>query len=408
MIRLALLLLAFATTALAETRAETARRFADWRDTTLWPLAEAEGISAETFRAAFDGVTLDYDIPGLVLPGTDTTPQGVPRQAEFRSPARYFREGATEGTAAVGRRYARAHAAALARATETTGVPGHILLAIWGRESGFGQVDIPHDAIEILATRAFFAREPRYLTSELIAALKIVDSGLAAPRALRSSWAGALGQPQFMPRSYLAYAADGNSDGAIDIWSSEADTIASIASFLAQHGWVPGRDWGFEVAVPASVSCTLEGPDRTRTIAEWEKLGIARVSGRPFPDAEVQQTASLLMPAGRGGPAFLVTPNFYAIKSYNRSDLYALFIGHVGDRIAYGVGPFRGAWEDPEALTRGDVATIQTALTAQGLDTGGADGLAGVRTRRSIGEWQERTGRAATCWPDRAIAAALE
>ena len=217
---------------------------------------------------------------------------------------------------------------------------------------------------------------------------------------MRSSWAGALGQPQFMPSSYLRFSADGDGDGRADIWDSEADTLASIGNYLAQAGWVEGRDWGFEVTVPPEVSCTLEGPDQGRPIAEWEALAIARVGGRPFPEHERQGEGYLLMPAGRHGPAFLVTPNFYVLKAYNMSDVYALFVGHVGDRIEFGAGDFVGGWDEVEGLDRAGVAALQGALEAMGHDTGGADGLAGFRTRRAIGRWQEASGREATCWPE--------
>jgi lytic murein transglycosylase len=260
-------------------------------------------------------------------------------------------------------------------------------------------VEIPHDVFEVLGTKGFMSTRAAYFTKELVAALRIAEAGHAPDRAMKSSWAGALGQPQFMPSSFLAFAADGDGDGRADIWRSEADTIASIANYLARHGWVTGRDWGFEVRVPAQVSCTLEGPDQGRPIAQWARMGIERVSGRPFPDHERQGTGYLLMPAGRHGPAFIVTPNFYVLKDYNMSDLYALFVGHVGDRIAYGMGDFAAGWDDVGRLYRSDIAAMQRALVARGHDVGGVDGLPGFKTRRAIGRWQEAAGRAATCFP---------
>ena len=299
------------------------------------------------------------------------------------------------------------HAATLAAVERATGVPGRVVLAIWGRESGFGAAAIPHDAFAVLGTKGFMSGRPDYFTEELVAALRIVEAGHVPPRTMKSSWAGALGQPQFMPSSFLSYAADGDGDGRADIWRSEADTIASIASFLARHGWVAGRDWGFEVRVPPDVSCTLEGPDQGRPIAEWEAMGIARVSGRPFPEHERAGEGFLLMPAGRHGPAFVVTPNFYVLKSYNMSDLYALFVGHVGDRIAYGMGDFTARWGELDGLLRSDVAAMQRALEARGHDVGGADGLAGFKTRRAIGRWQEANGEPATCFPEKRMKRAL-
>ena len=161
---------------------------------------------------------------------------------------------------------------------------------------------------------------------------------------MRSSWAGALGQPQFLPSSFLEHAVDFDGDGHADIWNSNADAMASIANYLVNYGWVKGRDWGFEVTVPDSVSCALEGPDQGRRISDWAAMGISRVNGKPFPAGEARAEGYLLMPAGRNGPAFIVTPNFYVLKEYNESDLYALFIGHGADRIAHGDRNFAGKW----------------------------------------------------------------
>ncbi|SEP72273.1 lytic murein transglycosylase [Loktanella sp. DSM 29012] len=403
----AVILILLAVPALAQSRAQIETQFRSWQETTLWPQVSRAGVSRTVFDAALNGVTLDWDLPDLVAPGSAPAPRGVPRQAEFRAPARYFAPSTVNGTASTGRQMAQRHAAALAATTRATGVPAHIILAIWGRESAYGRAAIPHDAVRVLGTKAFMSTRADYFTAELVAAMQIMQAGHVSPRAMKSSWAGALGQPQFMPSNFLRYAADGNGDGRADIWGSEADTIASIGTYLAQHGWVAGRDWGFEVTLPGNLSCALEGPDQGRRIADWEAAGVTRVGNRAFPAHERGQVGYLLMPAGRGGPAFIVTPNFYVLKEYNESDLYALFVGHVGDKIAYGVGPFTAGWDSIDTLTRGQVAAMQTSLMRMGLDTGGADGLAGFRTRRSIGQWQQATGQAPTCFPDRAILRAL-
>ncbi|CUJ98143.1 Membrane-bound lytic murein transglycosylase B precursor [Ruegeria denitrificans] len=302
---------------------------------------------------------------------------------------------------------AKRHAETLARVEAETGVPGRIILAIWGRESGYGQVPIRHDAFQVLGTKGFMSTRSAYFTDELIAALKIAEARHPPLGTLKSSWAGALGQPQFMPSNFLTYAADGNGDGRADIWGSAEDTIASIGHFLSQHGWVTGRDWGFEVTVPTQISCALEGPDQGRPIQDWAEMGISRVSGRPFPAHELPGEGFLMMPAGRNGPAFIVTPNFYVLKDYNKSDLYALFVGHVGDRIQYGVGDFKARWGKVDALYRSDIAAMQRTLESQGHDVGGADGLPGFKTRRSIGRWQKATGRSPTCFPNAAMKSTL-
>jgi len=393
--------------AVAQDRPSVERQFQSWLQQTIYPRAARDGVSRATFDAATAGISLNWDLPDLAPPGAAPPVERRQRQAEFGSPGKYFNQNSIDGATSVGRQMAARHAETLAAVERATGVPGRIVLAIWGRESGYGRVAIPHDAFEVLGTKGFMSTRADYFTDELIAALKIAEAGHAPESAMKSSWAGALGQPQFMPSSFLTYAADGDGDGRADIWRSEADTIASIANYLAKHGWVPGRDWGFEVNVPPSVSCALEGPDQGRPISEWERMGISRVSGRPFPEDERAEEGYLLMPAGRNGPAFVVTPNFYVLKEYNMSDLYALFVGHVGDRIQYGMGDFEGRWGNVGGLYRSDVAAMQRALQAMGHDVGGADGLPGFKTRRSIGRWQEASGQTPTCFPEASMKAAL-
>lgn len=389
-----------AHSAAAQNKTAVEAQFQRWLTQTIWPAARAKGVSRETFETAFAGVRLNWKLPDLIPPGSDASIPRTQRQAEFGAPGKYFNRGSVNGATSVGRQMARTHASTLRAVERDTGVPGRIILAIWGRESGYGRVAIPHDVFEVLGTKAFMSTRKDYFTGELIAALQIAEAGHAPRGKMKSSWAGALGQPQFMPSNFLEFAVDGNGDGRADIWTSEADTIASIAAYLDRHGWVAGRDWGFEVNVPASVSCTLEGPDQGRSIAEWEAMGITRVSGRPFPDHERQGEGYLMMPAGTNGPAFIVTPNFYVLKDYNTSDLYALFVGHVGDRIQFNVGDFSARWGAVDKMYRSDVAKMQRALERKGHDVGGADGLVGFKTRRSIGRWQESRGKRATCFPD--------
>nr|WP_058277208.1 lytic murein transglycosylase [Ruegeria atlantica] len=396
------------TSATAQDRAAVERQFQSWLQDTIWPKARAKGVSRRTMQQAFDGVTLNWKLPDLVPPGQPIKTPKRQKQAEFGSPGRYFNAGSVQGATSVGRQMARRHAATLARVETETGVPARIILAIWGRESGYGQVPIRHNTFEVLGTKGFMSTRADYFTKELIAALQIAEAGDAPPGTMKSSWAGALGQPQFMPSNFLTYAADGNADGKADIWTSAEDTIASIGNYLAQHSWRAGRDWGFEVVVPETISCALEGPDQGRPIRDWAAMGIARVSGKPFPKHELAGDGYLMMPAGRNGPAFVVTPNFYVLKEYNKSDLYALFVGHVGDRIQYGVGNFSGRWGKIDAMYRSDIAAMQRTLEQQGHDVGGADGLPGFKTRRSIGRWQESIGQAPTCFPDAGIKASLK
>ena len=397
---LSVTLVFLAMTAQAQDKPTIERQFQSWIQSEVWPRARAKGVSRATFDAAFSGVTLNWDLPDLVPPDTAPETPKRQRQAEFGAPSKYFNRNSIDGATRIGKQMAQRHATALAQSERRTGVPGRIILAIWGRESGYGRVAIPHNVFRVLGTKGFMSTRAEYFSAELIAALQIAEAGHAPESAMKSSWAGALGQPQFMPSSFLNYAADGNGDRKADIWRSEADTIASIGNYLAEHGWVAGRDWGFEVMVPDAVSCTLEGPDQGRPIADWAAMGITRVSGRPFPAHELPGEGYLMMPAGRHGPAFVVTPNFYVLKDYNTSDLYALFVGHVGDRIRFNVGDFRQAWGRVDRLFRSDIAAMQRGLEGLGYDVGGADGLPGFRTRRSIGDWQAKNGQTPTCFPD--------
>ncbi|TPI31055.1 lytic murein transglycosylase [Mesorhizobium sp. B3-2-1] len=383
-------------------------QFRAWLQTDLWPDAKAKGISKKTFDAAFNGIKPNLNLPDLVMPGEKPKTPQKQHQAEFGSPGAYFAEKTVRAVTSGGRAREAANARTLAAIEKRYGVPGEILLAIWGRETGFGAAKMPYDAFEVLGTKAFMSTKKDFFRTELLAALEIVERGLAPVGAMKSSWAGALGQPQFMPTSFLKHAVDFDGDGRVDIWNSTPDVLASIANYLVHYGWVRGRGWGFEVTVPQSVSCSLEGPDQGKKISQWAAMGIERVGGKAFPAAEMKAEGFLLMPAGRSGPAFIATPNFYVLKEYNTSDLYALFIGHGADRIAHGDQNFSGSWGPVGDLHRSDIAALQRTLEAKGYDVGSADGLPGFKTRRSIGRWQEKNGRAATCFPDAGLVAALK
>ena len=405
MVRLAALILACALAMTGAAHADLQGQYGRFLEDTMWPKARSAGVSRATFDRAMGTKRLNTDIPGLVRPG-QTTPQRI-RQAEFSAPARYFNENNLGAIVSQGRRLASQHASTLAALERRYGVPGRIILAIWGRESAFGRVDIPHDAFQVLGTKAFMSTRPELFRTELVAALQMVERGNATPAQMKSSWAGALGQPQFLPTSFLEHAVDIDGDGKPNIWTSVPDTLGSIAAYLDHFGWVSGRDWGFEVSVPADISCSFEGPDQGLKIRDWAAMGITRISGRPFPAHEMDLEAYLMMPAGRSGPAFIVTPNFYVLKQYNESDLYALFVGHAGDRIEWGSGRFKAAWGRVDTLYRSEIAAMQRVLEGKGYDVGGADGLPGFKTRRSIGDWQQKNGRQPTCFPSKALIGAI-
>ncbi len=196
-----------------------------------------------------------------------------------------------------------------------------------------------------------------------------------------------------MPTLFFKYAVDFDGDGRRDIWTSVPDVLASIANNLRGEGWNPARGWGIEVKVPASVSCTLEGPEQGKPIEEWTKLGVTRVDGGGLPGAGKNRKSFLLMPAGRFGPAFLVSENFYVLKEYNYSDLYALYIGSLADRIGGGAG-FSAPWGDIGVFKRIDVKRMQEELVAEGYDVGKVDGLVGFKTRIAVGSMAGEEGQA--------------
>ncbi|TCS07403.1 lytic murein transglycosylase [Rhizobium sp. BK418] len=389
-------------------KADVEAQFDRWLQANLWPEAKKNGISEKTFRAAFSGVELNWTLTDLAPPGFPPPKEQKQTQAEFSSPGPYFNEDRLRRLAMTGRGFASQYASTLSRIEKIYGVPGSIVLAIWGRETGFGAAKIPSSAIEVLATKAFMSTRKDMFRMELIAALHILDGGDVTPADFKGSSAGALGQPQFMPTSYLKYAVDFDGDGHRNIWTSVPDTLASIANFLVKKGWQRGRDWGFEVTIPQAVSCAQEGPDLAKPLSHWASLGVDRISGKGFPSGELKAQGMMLVPAGRDGPQFIVTPNFYIIKEYNNSDLYALYIGNLADRIALGSGAFQGQWGDVGKMLRSDVAAMQHALERQGYDVGGTDGLPGYKTRRSIGQWQERNGMKPTCFPEESMKGKLK
>src|SRR5215212_3637278 len=275
-------------------------QFRKWLVGTVWPDALQKDVSRATFDRALATVTLDWSLPELQPPGKTTAPDDQ-RQAEFQSPGAYFSESQLTSLAKTGASLLQQWAPLLDSLERRYGVPREILVAVWGRESHFGRVRPKHQALRVLATQAFMGRRRTLYYPELVAALLILEREHLPGETLLSSWAGAMGQPQLLPSQFLRYAVDADGDGRRNIWRSVPDSLASIANYLREQGWEPGRRWGAEVRVPANVSCSEEGPGQGRLVREWEQLGVIPISAAPLPrDA----TAFLLMPAGRLGPAF--------------------------------------------------------------------------------------------------------
>lgn len=363
----------------------------------LWPEAQAIGVSRATFERAFRGVEPDLSLPDLILPGRK--PSEVKGQAEFiRPPQDYLNRDYLARLAQQGKTFMVQYADALAKIEREIGVERHILLGIWGRETAYGQHKLPHYAITALATQAYLGRRRESFRFELVQALRMLQDGVIAVENMRSSWAGALGLPQFMPSDYYAYAYDLDGDGKKDIWNSVPEALASAAKQLRDKGWITGLGWGYEVALPSAVDCANEGPDGERTIGEWMRLGVRRAHGREYPTEQIGATAYLMMPGGTHGPAFLVTENFKVIRRYNMSDLYALFVGNLADRIGGG-GDFATPWRPIRQLATADIEEVQDRLKRLGYAIDKIDGKIGSITRRQVGLYQRSSRILVDCWP---------
>lgn len=366
----------------------------------LWPEAQKEGVSRATFDRETRGLTPDYSLPDLVLPGRPT--DGAKGQAEFtRAPADYLDKTYLTKLAAEGRTLLAQHKATLQQIEKELGVDRYSVLAIWGRETAFGKHKLPHDALRVLATQAFVGRRPEMFRTEFIAALKMIEAGVKR-QDMRASWAGAVGLTQFMPSEYFTHAYDLDKDGRKDIFHSVPDALGSAARQLQGKGWVAGQVWGHEVLVPPTADCSLEGPTQSRALREWVSLGFRPATRTSFRNGELKDDAYLMMPAGAYGPAFLVFENYKVIRRYNTSDLYAVFVGNLADRIAGG-GDFRTPFGGTGAQRTAVIEEIQRRLKAQGYDVEKIDGKIGSNTRKVIGSYQRANRLKVDCWPTEAV-----
>jgi membrane-bound lytic murein transglycosylase B len=364
---------ALTANALAEDQAAPAPQTGDFQSflQSIWPAAEKAGVSRATFDSAISGLTPDQAI--LTRPT---------RQAEFTiTVAQYVAQFATPKRAAQGRDIAAKPTDTLEKIQARSGVPWEILVALWGVESNYGTTAGNSDILRVLATLAFKQHRGSLFLDEFVAALVMLEKGYATRSHLVGSWAGAMGQPQFMPSSYLKFAVryDGSPGG--DIWSSSKDVLASIGNFMQKAGWVSGLPWGVEVVIPPG----FDYASLTKSFSQWQTQGFRAASGKPLPN---NGKASLYMPAGAKGPAWLITDNFFVIKQYNTSDAYALSVGVLAQQIA-GEGGIRTPWPKdlkPLSVTEGKAA--QEALIKLGLYRGNIDGKIGPAMREAVHAYQ--------------------
>jgi len=369
---------------------------------SLWPAAQKLGVSRATFESATHGLTPDLSLPDLAIPGRKERPPGQP---EFvLTPAHYLKESRLAALAGYGRRLAAAHRATLSRIEREIGVPGSVVLAIWGRETDYGRYKLPHNAVRVLATQSYLGRRKQHFRQEFLLALKILQDGHIKLAAMRSSWAGAMGLTQFLPSEFYKYAVDFDGDGRFDIWNSVPDALAAAARQLVGKGWQRGGVWAIEVRAPKSFDCARAEPAVTATVGEWLRSGFVPVGGRKLGAHVLAEPASVLMPEGSYGPAFLTPKNYFVLKEYNFSDLYVLFVGNLSDRIAGG-GPFRTPWSKAKQLRTVQVEEMQRGLARLGLYRDKIDGKAGMLTRAALGAYQKANGLKLDCWPTATVLA---
>jgi membrane-bound lytic murein transglycosylase B len=349
--------------------------------------ALAAGISAATFDEAMAGVQF---LPDVV--------QRDRKQDEFTKTIwDYLDKAVSEDRIVAGQKALAKYGDVLDRLQATYGVDKHVVLAIWGLESAYGVVrgDIP--TLSALATLAYDTRRGAFFEGELIAALKILQSGVVAPAVMMGSWAGAMGHTQFMPSSYLAYAVSFDGMGKPDIWGKDpSDALASTAAYLAKFGWQRGQNWGTEVTLPAGFDYELAGNRTQKPMSVWAGMGVVPAAGG---DLAQEGWAALLLPAGARGPAFLVFDNFAAIEAYNKADAYVIAVGHLADRIAGGPA-FRATWpRDLRALTLPERKEMQSLLLAQGVYAGQPDGKVGPLTISAVKAYQKAQGMVVDGYP---------
>jgi lytic murein transglycosylase len=346
----------------------------------------AQGISESTLRDAFDSVQylprvieLDRAQPEFVRPVWD-----------------YLDTAVSEQRVAAGREKLAQLRSTADAAAARYGVPPSIVVAIWGMESNYGGNYGSIPTIDALSTLAFEGRRRDWARGELRAALRIIENGDIDHGHMIGSWAGAMGQTQFLPSNFLAYAVDADGDGRRDIWGSMPDVMASTANFLARSGWQAGQPWGVEVHLPAGFDYARADASLRQPSSRWGAEGVRSMDGKPLPDFA---DGAILLPAGARGPAFLVGPNFRAILRYNNSDSYALAVGLLAQRLDGGPA-VQAAWpRDLTPLTRSQLRELQAVLNQRGFESGEPDGLLGPATRAALRRYQRSAGLVADGFP---------
>lgn len=353
--------------------------FRQWLD-GFQARARAAGIRQDVLDRAFAGVSPNADIIGRDR-----------NQAEFtRTLWDYLDSAVSETRIRNGRSALQDNREILNRIERRYGVEAEVVVAVWGLETAYGAVRGSTNIIEAMATLAYDGRRQEFFEAQLIAALRILQSGDVDPRNMIGSWAGAMGHTQFMPTSYLDYAVDITGDGRRDIWSDNpSDALASTANYLSEFGWTYGQPWGMEVVLPAGFDYAQTGERIKRGTSYWNRQGVRLPNGSRIPD---HGQASILLPGGSQGVALIIFDNFHVIERYNPADAYVIAVGHLSDRITDGPA-FRADWpRGDRALNRDERQELQRRLTQAGFSTGGIDGIIGPNTLDAVRRYQASIG----------------
>jgi membrane-bound lytic murein transglycosylase B len=371
-----LLLFALPLPALAE---EEAERFAAWLQ-ALRVEAREKGISEPTLQAALTDIQPIERVIELDR-----------QQPEFTQTfLDYLNRRVTPERIDRGREMLQQYRALFAQEYKKYRVPPRYLVAFWGLETNFGSYLGAFPVVNALATLAYDERRSDFFRQEVLDALRIIDQGHVSVTDMKGSWAGAIGNLQFLPSTFLKYSVDANGDGKNDVWHTVADVIHSGGNYLQQLGWQPEQLWGREVRLPATFDWQQARLEVKKPVAQWAALGVRRANGTPLPKTELE--GAIVLPQGNEGPAFLVYDNFEVILRWNRSINYAIAVGHLADRMI-GLPPLRNGLDvDNRPLAREQVMQLQQALQVQGLYQGPVDGILGSQTRRAVRAYQARTG----------------
>ncbi len=361
----------------------------------FWPTARRAGISRATYRRAFKGVEPDPEVW-----------EKDAHQPEFVMPvSQYIALAVSDTRIDEGAKKLVALKPLLDEIERRYGVDRYVLIAIWGMETNYGTFTGNKYVIRALATLAYKGRRTGFGRKQLISALRILERGDTTPERMMGSWAGAMGHTQFIPTTYMGNAVDYDGDGKRDIWDTVPDALASTANYLKRSNWQFGQTWGYEVELPARFNHRLASLRVVKSLGQWKKLGIKRVRGKAFP----RQTdrASLYLPAGADGPAFLILQNFRSIMRYNAATKYALAVGHLSDRIR-GYAAFERPWPDGvRPLDSDQRRELQTLLVARGFSIGDIDGVIGSKTREAVRAVQKEKGLQADGFPSLKLLEAL-